>query len=392
MARQINVLTDRRIRTLKEPRYYADGNGLYFVIEEGGSKRWAFIFQLRKRRREMGLGSLADTSLAEAREKRDDARNLIRQGIDPIEAREKPADVDAPRRTLRVAAEELIASLRNGWRGKSTESNWKRSLLTHAGKLTDMEVDEITTEDIVEAVQPYWVNQPESGGKLRDRLEKVLDAEKVKGNRTGENPARWRGHLEHLLPKRRKLIRGHHRAIPYTKAPAVLAEVRRRSGMGARALEFTILTVGREDMILGARWKEIDGSLWTIPPERMKEGDEPFVVPLAKPAMRLLASVRPPVVDPEALIFPGTVTGRQLSNNTMDRVLDRAKIDATPHGFRSTFRDWAGDCTDHAREVVEHALAHAVGDETERAYRRGNALQKRRVLMNDWATFLEDGR
>lgn len=379
---RLNRLTDRGVRTLTKPGRHADGGGLYLVIDRG--KRWAFLYQLNGRRREMGLGPLEAVRLAEARQMAAAAREQVARGIDPIEARRAPGGAVS---TFAELAEQVIRDLSPGWRGAKTEAGWRRSLLTHAADLGPLPVDQIGTDDVLKVVKPLWTDKPESGAKLRERIELVLDAAKVRGLRPAEaaNPARWKGHLALLLPKRKKLTRGHHKALPYREAPGFMARLSERRAMAARALEWTIYTAAREGMTLQARRSEVKGRLWTIPAERMKSG-KPFVVPLSDQALAVLDGRE--WFGQDDLLFPGARLGSALSNASTDRLLGRMGVDATVHGFRSTFRDWAGDCTDHAREVVEAALAHAVGDEVERAYRRGDALEKRRRLLQDWADYL----
>lgn len=384
VGQTVNRLTAVEVRNLTEPGRYGDGQGLYLVVDDQKRRSWLLRFQLHGRRRDMGLGALTkENGLAEARQKAKDARAQIDKGVDPIEARKRPTGVP----TFAEHAAALIADLAPGWRGAKTEAGWTRSLLTHAGKLRSRPVDRINTEDVLAVVRPLWTSQPESGGKLRERIERVLDSARAAGHIAGawENPARWKGHLAHRLPKRQKLIRGHFKAMPYKDAPAFVQLIRTKDSMGARALEWTILTVAREGMTIGGTWPEIAPALWTIPGARMKDGRE-HRAPLSDAAEALL--VRIGLAGRTGYLFPGSRRGTAISNATMDAVLDRLDLDFTVHGFRSTFRDWAGDCTDHPREVVEAALAHAVGDAVERAYRRGDALEKRRKLMQDWADFL----
>lgn len=379
MARAIHKLTARTVATLARPGRHADGGGLYLVVDKNGAKRWALLVTIRGRRREIGLGGLSKANgLTDAREKAVEAMRAIERGEDPT--RPKSASP-----TFAEAAEEIITDLAPGWRGAKTEEGWRRSLLTHAKKLANLPVDQVTTDDVLDVVRPLWRDKPESGGKLRARLEVLFDAAKARGWRQGENPARWRGHMDRLLPKRKKLTRGHHRALPYADMSAFMARLGDETAMSARALEWTILTAGREDMTLGMTWGEIVGDLWTIPAARMKVGEHR--VPLPKQALGILDTVRLGEPPAGALVFPGAKPGKPMSNATMDALLKRMKVDATPHGFRSTFRDWAGDMTDHPREVAEAALAHVVGSSTERAYRRGDALKKRRALMTDWANY-----
>lgn len=374
------------MQTVAQPGRYGDGDGLYLEVGDDGSKRWLFRFQLHGRRRDMGLGALTkDNGLTDAREVARAARGKIAKGIDPIEARKRPTGVP----TFEEMATRVIADLAPGWRGQYTKPHWERSLLTYAAKLKPKLVDQIDTADVLAVLKPMWSIKPESAGKVRERLERVLDAAKAAGHIESpwENPARWRGHLAHVLPKRPVLSRGHMAAMPYADVPAFMALIAERDGMGYRALEWTILTVAREAMTTGARIREVQGDVWTIPASRMKDAKE-HRVPLSGAALAVHGRQRPAERAPDAYLFPGAAKDRPLSNMTMDMALRRLKAPYTVHGFRSTFRDWAGDCTDHPREIVEAALAHAVGSAVERAYRRGDALEKRRKLMQDWADFL----
>jgi integrase len=339
----------------------------------------------------MTLGLVtADNGLAAARQTAQAARALIGKGIDPIDERRRPTTVPA----FAEASRELIESLAPEWRGRETKASWERSLLVYSAKLGRRPVDQIGVADVLEVVRPMWSTKPESAAKLRERIERVLDAQRAANAIRGpwENPARWRGHLAHILPKRQKLTRGHHPAMPYADAPAFLMKIRAQDGMGARALEFAILTAGREGVVMSARWGEIQGDLWVLSPDRLKTA-KGHRVPLSPGAVALLERVAG--AGREGWIFPGQrQKGRpanHISNATMDAVLKRMKLPYVPHGFRSTFRDWAGDCTGHPRDLIEEALAHQVGDETERAYRRSDSLAKRRKLMEDWATFLGGG-
>lgn len=389
MGQAANRLTAVEVRNPnKAPGRYGDGGGLYLEILPGGQRQWLLRYQLNRRRRDMSLGAVTDKNgLAAARAAARDAHGLIAKGIDPIEERKRPAAAPA----FAVAARTLIDDLKSGWRGRDTLMSWERSLLRHAVGLAKKPVDEITTNDLLPILRPMWSAMPESAAKLRERVERVLDAQRAAGAIRGawENPARWKGHLALMLPKRQKLSRGHHPAMPYADTPAFLAAIRLQEGMGARALEFAILTATREGVVITARWGEIAGDVWALSAERMKMA-KPLRVPLSAPALALLERVGG--LGRKGFIFPGQrQRGRpapHIGDATMDAVLKRMKLPYTPHGFRSTFRDWAGDCTAHPRDLIEEALAHAVGDETERAYRRSDALAKRRVLMDDWAAFL----
>lgn len=382
MGRKINQLTRRGLTSLTEPGRYGDGQGLYLLVDQKRHRRWVFRFSLHGRRRDMGLGSASTVKLGEARDLAEAARILLKKGHDPVKSRGLILGVP----TFGRVADDLILDLKSGWRGKSTEQNWKRGLETQAKAIREIPVDKVDEEDVLKVLKPLWDTLPESAGKLRERIERVLDAAKAKGLRQGENPARWRGNLEYRLPPRRKLVRGHHRALPYDQIPGFMAALRSHQAISADALEWTILSCAREAMTTGARWREIEAEVWRIPGKRMKEGRE-HVVPITAPMRAILDKVKPRRADPKAVIFPGPISGEELSNAAMDALLRRMKVDAVPHGFRSTFRDWAGDCTDFPREIAEAVLAHVVGGDTERAYRRGDALDKRRKLMEAWASY-----
>lgn len=382
---RLHRLSAVKIKSITRAGRHADGGGLYLVVD-GERRRWVYLYMRNGRRREMGLGAIPAVSLIEARRKAHDAREAVARGQDPI------ALARASRRsvTLKEAAEAVIADKAAGWRGAVTKAGWERSLYVHASKLAATPVDAIDTEAVLSVVRPLWTAKPESGAKLRERLEVVLDAATVKGWRFGENPARWKGHLQHILSPRQKLSRGHHRALPYRDAPAAFARLADVRSMGARVLEFVILTAVREGMARAATWGDLQGDLWVVPREKTKTLIE-MRIPLSAPAQAVIAAVRTPVTRKAAdLVFPGGRRGAMLTNPALLKALGRigiAKV-ATVHGWRSTFRDWAGEETDHARDVIEMALGHIVGSEAERAYRRGDALEKRRRLMDDWARYL----
>ena len=390
MPRQVNRLTDREVRGVKAPGLYADGDGLYLQVAETGSRSWLYRFRQGGRRPEIGLGSLQEVSLAKARAARDEIKQRVAAGQDAVSPRRSasaPASVAAKASaapTLLEVWTEYVQAQAPGWRGRKTSAGWMRSVEKHAAKIAKKPVAEIGVDDVLLVLKPLWMTKAESAGKLRERLERVLDYAKVKKLRTGENPAAWRGNLNHLLPPRPKLQRGHMRAIPYAEVPALMRKLATSAGMSARALEFTILTAARESMTLEATWGEINGDLWELDASRMKE--RAFRQPLSSGALAVLAKVRPEKTGANQLIFPGA-KGGVLSNMAMDMLLRDLAPPYTPHGMRSAFRDWAGDETDFAREVIEECLAHAVGDETERAYRRGDALKKRRAVLEAWSAF-----
>ena len=383
MAREINRLSARTVATLKEPGRHSDGGGLYLVVDKSGAKRWAYLFRWEGKLKEMGLGGVISVPLAKARERAATAREQVADGVNPIAARRRKS---ADGVLFGVFAEELLSSLDSQWRNDKHRKQWRTSLQRHAPEIWSGPIASISTDDLLRALQPIWTSKAETASRVRARIERILDAATTKNLRAGDNPARWRGHLERLLPRPRKLARGHHTALPYPDLPAFLMRLRARTAISARALEFAILTAARSGETLGARWTEVDLTqrLWTVPAERMKAG-RPHRVPLSTAAMQVLEPLAE-LRDGE-LVFPGQRQGRPLSVMAMEMILRRMEVAVTVHGFRSSFRDWAGEETDFAREIAEAALAHVVGDATERAYRRGDALERRRKLMDAWAAF-----
>jgi integrase len=334
----------------------------------------------------MGLGPYPEIGLAEAREKALEARRLVRGGIDPIA--ERKTDRDVP--TFGRLADKVFGDLSQGFRNEKHREQWRTSIARFCTSIRDMPVDQINTETILSVLRPHWTRAPETASRLRGRIEKVLNAAKAKGYRSGENPAAWRGHLDHLLPSPKKIgDHGHYSAMAYADVPGFLVNLRERHGVAALALEFAILTAGRSGEVRGARWSEIDldARVWTIPAARMKAGRE-HRVPLSAPAMAILTKLNDiRVSDP---VFPGMRPNQPLSPSAMELTMRRMKIKgATVHGFRSSFRDWAGNETHFQREVAEAALAHVIGNAVEQAYRRSDALEKRRQLMSAWAAYCE---
>lgn len=391
MARPINLLSARFVTTTKEPGLHADGGGLYLEVDKGGGKRWTYIWRVGKARRQMGLGGLLTTDLATARQMADTARRQLAQGLDPIAERKAAR---AGSRTFGQAADELIESLKPEWTNAKHVYQWEYSLKTLAKPIREKPVDQVTTADVVEILKPIWSDTNETAARTRGRIERVLDAEKAKGNRTGENPARWRGHLKLILPKRQKLAKGHHPAMPFDEIGDFMPLLRARPAISARALELLILCASRTTEVLGARRPEFDlvKKVWTVPAERMKLKVEHRVA-LSKRAVELLEEVFADMPDPDGLVF-ADADGEQLSTAAMSRLFrDRMGFMAySVHGMRSTFRDWAGEMTTFPEAVAEAALSHLVGTETERAYRRGDALEKRRKLMEAWASYCDRPR
>jgi integrase len=395
-----NGLTALRIKRIRKPGRYSDGGGLYLAVKDTGAKSWAFAWKRSGKRRLRGLGSAADVTLAEARELAADCRRLVRQGRDPASVRADRAGVP----TFGDCARKLIEAKEPGWRNAKHRYQWRATLLGEVprqdgkpGKvghdlsagLRNSPVNEIATADVLAVLQPLWKIKTETATRLRQRIEAVLDYAKAHRYRDGENPARWRGHLDKILPPPDKLARVKHlAAMPYDDVPLFMAKLQGMDGVGARALEFAILTAARTGEVRGATWSEIDlaAKVWTVPGERMKAGRE-HRVPLSRRAIAILQEMEK--LRMNALVFPGFKAERPLSDMTLTAVLRRADADVTVHGFRSSFRDWAGDCTAFARDVVEAALAHVIEDKTEAAYRRSDALEKRRELMQAWASHCE---
>ncbi len=385
------------------PAVLHDGGGLYLRVSATGAKSWVFRFQLDGKRRDMGLGPFPDRSLAEARAKAAEHRKLRHEGIDPLDA--KAAHRQAQRvsvakgRTFRECAGEFIDKNRAGWRNAKHAAQWTATLATYVyPTLGELPVSAIDAGLVVQVLDPIWAEKPETAGRVRGRIEAVLDAATVRGFRQGPNPAQWKGNLAHILPARGKVRKvEHHAALPFDHMPEFLAALRGREGMSARALEFAILTAARTGEVLGARWGEIDlaAKVWVVPAERMKAGRE-HRVPLSDAALAVLDKARPLALmrdgaaDPAAPVFPGPRRALPLSNMVLLMLLRRMKrADLTAHGFRSTFSDWAAERTAYPRETVEMALAHTVENKVERAYRRGDLFDKRRQLMDAWARFCE---
>lgn len=380
-------LSARKVATAK-PGKYCDGDNLYLIVSPTGSRKWVLRFTWRGKAKEMGLGSADSVPLADAREKAATARRMIAQGLNPIDERKRTSGVP----TFGEMADQVREALSFGFRNEKHKAQWKSTLATYAAPLWTKPVDTILTDDVLAVVRPIWHAKPETASRLRGRVEKVLDAAKAKGFRTGENPARWRGHLDHLLPKPSKLARGHHAAMPYEDVAGFVAQLRERDSTAALALEFCILTAARSGEVFGARWSEIDleKKVWTVPADRMKAARE-HRVPLSGRAIAIIKQLEKSKTGD--FVFVGKARNRPLSNMSMAMILRRMKVEnVTVHGFRSSFRDWAGNVSNFSRETIEQALAHRIGDRTEQAYRRGDALEKRRKLMDAWANYCDPMR
>lgn len=339
----------------------------------------------------MGIGSLRDLGLAQARAKAADCRRLVIAGKDPIrerrEARSEAAVAATARLTFDQCAAAYIAAHRDGWRNVKHAAQRESTLRLHASPVIGaLPIADIALPQIMKILEPIWRDKTETATRIRGRVESIIDWVTVRGFRSGDNPARWRGHLDQLLPKPSKVTTvEHHAAIAFDQMPEFFGRLCRQQGMGARALAFVILTGARSGEVRGATRGEIDfeGAVWTVPGERMKAGRE-HRVPLSVAALQLVAASED--ASDDALLFPAP-RGGQLSDMTLSAVMRRMKVQAVPHGFRSTFRDWCSERTDFPREVAEMALAHAIGDKVEAAYRRGDLFDKRRQLMVKWANF-----
>lgn len=390
MARSISKLTARAVQALSEPGRHSDGGGLYLSISKDGRRRWVFFYKLNGRQREMGLGPAGYVTLARARELAGECRRDIAEKRDPIERRDAERKRKRPIPTFGEVADDLLKELSPTWKNEKHRYQWKRALEVEAKALREIPVNKIGVEDVLKVLRPIWLKKQETAARVRNRIERVLDAAKALQHREGDNPARWRGNLDALLGKRDSSQVEHHRAVPIDGMSGFVTKLRERDGMASLGLEFTLLTAARTGEVIGATWNEINRAkkIWTVPADRMK-GKKEHEVPLSDRALAILdEAARGREVKPDDPIFHGTRATNPMSNMAMAMLMRRMDIEATPHGFRSTFRDWAGDHTNFPREIVEHALAHQVGDDVERAYRRGAALEKRRKLMAAWAQFV----
>lgn len=386
MARLQNKLSDVGCKAEKSPGLLSDGGGLYLDVKPTGAKSWAFIWKRDGKRSEMGLGAYPTVSLARARKISADHRAAIAEGRNPLVEKMKEEEP-----LFGACVEQFLGTMEGQWRNEKHRAQWRSTLFTHGAALHSKRVSQIDTTAILAVLTPIWNTLPETASRLRGRIERVLDFAKAKGWRSGENPALWRGHLKNVLPVRQKLSRGHHAALPYGEVPRVVKRLRALDGISARGLEFLILTAARSGEVREATWSEIDldAKVWTIPAKRMKAGRE-HRVPLTQRVVEILEALKAARISD--FVFPGQKPGRPLSVMALTMQMRRMKLDAfTVHGFRSAFRDWAGDQTEFPREIAEAALAHTVGDSTERAYRRNDALEKRRMLMEAWANSCEIG-
>lgn len=392
----IHKLTTRKVNTA-EPGKHEDGGGLRLVVESTGSRRWVVRVTLNKKRREYGLGGFPDVSLADARKTAAEYRVLAKQGIDPaakMRSLAKEPQVQTP--TFISCAARYIKSHRHGWRNAKHGRQWVSTIKTYAKRhIGKMKVNEISTQDVLSVLQPIWTSKNETAKRLQGRIESILDYAAAHNYRDSVNPARWRGHLDKLLPKPSKIQRvRHHPAMPYTEIQAFWSDLAENDCTSSRALQLLILTATRTSEVLNATWAEFDlnNKVWTIPENRMKAGRE-HRVPLSSAALQILKT-QPRVVD-NLYVFPGAKQSKPLSNMALLSLMrgmgygkDRAKGEYVPHGFRSTFRDWSGEVSSYPRDVAEMALAHTIENKVEAAYRRGDLFEKRRQMMQDWADYI----
>ncbi|NCC03962.1 MAG: DUF4102 domain-containing protein [Proteobacteria bacterium] len=400
MARVLGKLTVLAVNKAKTKGLYADGGGLYLQVGPTGAKSWLFRYMRFGKAQAMGLGPLHAVSLADARTKAADCRKLLAAGLNPLEAKkteEVQARIAAAKgTTFETCAKAYIEAHKAGWKQERHAKQWDQALAKHAYPVMgNLPVDAIDTALVMKVLEPIWQKKTETAKRLRGRIECILDWAKVREYRQGENPARWRGHLENLLARPSKLIKVEHfAALPYTKVNGFLHSLDKQAGLAALALKLVIYTACRSTEVLGATWSEIDftGKVWTIPAERMKTAKE-HRVPLTSSALAVLNKLkqeRDREIVPSLYVFPSPKGNVPLSNVVMLALLRRMdRRDITVHGFRSSFRDWAAEQTNFPREVAEAALAHAIQSRVEAAYRRSDLFEKRRLLMDKWARYCD---
>jgi len=391
--RDRNRLTDRSIRSAA-PGFHGDGSNLWLRVQPSGSRGWVFRYRLDGTAHNMGLGPYPDVGLAEARALAGAARALLRRGIDPIEQRrrDRAAARLAAGRTFAEVAAEYIERNRAGWANAKHAAQWTSTIETYASpKIGQLGVADIALRDVLAVLEPIWTTKPETASRVRGRIEAVLDYAGVQGWRTGDNPARWRGFLDQILPDRAKVAPVvHHAALPWRDMPDFWRALQLLKGPAAIALRWSILTACRSGEARGARWNEIDltEQVWTIPAARMKAKKD-HRVPLVPAMLQILADVRPFAGTVDSLVFPGQKSRAPLSDAAVSKVLDRlGRSDITVHGFRSTFRDWIGDHGTFAPDLAEAALAHTLGSKVATAYQRGDLLKRRRAMMASWCAYV----
>jgi integrase len=382
-------LTARGVASTNTPGRYSDGGGLYLSIINGG-KSWIFRYRDRTtgKPRDMGLGPVALVSLADARQKAANARAMLEDGADPLADRQAKRSIVTGAKTFGGYCGEFLAGATAGFRNAKHRAQWRSTLETYAKPIWTKALHTITTEDVKACLDPIWESRHETARRVRGRIERVLSAAKAAGLREGDNPAAWRDNLQPFYGSQRKAQK-HHAALPYADMPAFMRELRARDSVSAKAVEFAILTAARSGEVRGLRWQEIDfaAKLWTVPADRMKMKRE-HRVPLTDRAIAILESLRTDKSKPDHFAFPGARRDEPLSDMALLEAVRQLRPGVTTHGMRSSFRDWAGDCTAFPRDVAEAALAHKIKDATEAAYRRSDALARRRELMQAWGDFL----
>ncbi|MFL9933483.1 integrase arm-type DNA-binding domain-containing protein [Paraburkholderia sp. RL18-103-BIB-C] len=395
MARGIEKLSDRKVQTRKEPGYIGDGGGLWLQVSKSVTKSWIFRYSRHGKTHDLGLGPYPAISLKAARDRAAELRTTLATGRDPMAERAIAKADAASRMTFDQCAEKYIAAHRGGWKNPKHAEQWTNTLAAYASPIIGaLDVGHIDTPHIVRVLEPIWTTKNETASRVRGRIERILAWATTHKLRTGDNPATWKHHLDTLLPPPGKIQKEkHHEALPYRAIYAFIQDLRRQRGVAARALEFTILTAARTGETIGMVRDEADlaQNIWTVPAGRMKASKE-HAIPLSERAVEILKEMEAARKSDDdcKFIFPGWTGEKGLSNMAMLKLLkDMGHAGLTVHGFRSTFRDWAGEQTHHAREVIEHALAHQLKDKAEAAYQRGTLFEKRRSLMNDWAAYIE---
>lgn len=390
-----NKLSVKKIDALTTVGNYGDGGGLWLQVSKWQTKSWVFRFTFDGKRREMGLGSCKNVSLADARMLAESFRRMVRDDTDPIEARKAERTAKRAERmnivTFPFCAEKYIEAHRHGWKNTKHAQQWTNTLTQYAYPVVgEMPIKNVDTALVLRILEPIWTTKTETASRIRSRLENVLDWATTRGYRSGDNPARWKGHLENLLPKPSKVKKvEHHAALPYIQMHTFMQALRQHDNISALALEFLVLTATRTSEVIAAAWDEINLNemIWTIPANRMKAEKE-HRIPLSNRCIEILNQAA--IMRQSDFVFPGGKANKGLSNAAMDKLLQvTMRYECTVHGFRSTFRDWAGECTNYPRDLCEMALAHTIKDKAEAAYRRGDMLEKRRRMMDDWQKFCD---
>ncbi len=397
MGRGIHKLSAVGVGKENRRGYHGDGGGLWLQVSQSGTKSWIFRYARHGKTRNLGLGPYPDVTLKAARDKATELRAALARGEDPMAERAAAKAQAASRMTFDQCSAAYIAAHRGGWKNPKHAEQWTNTLATYASPVIgSLDVAHVATQHVVRILErdDLWLKKNETASRVRGRIERVLAWATTRHLRTGDNPARWRHHLDTLLPPPGKVQKEkHHEAMPYRAIAAFIQELRQQPGVAARALEFTILAAARTGETIGMQWDEADlaQNIWTVPAGRMKASKE-HAIPLSARAVELLKEMQAArdADDDCEFVFPGWTGDKGLSNMAMLKLLkDMGHTGLTVHGFRSTFRDWAGEQTHHAREVIEHALAHQLKDKAEAAYQRGTLFEKRRALMDDWATYIE---